>query len=212
MSALMQLPLAMPEVQVLATECRPAGPLLIPVASTRQGTYCSQGGRELHPWQGDDRPMQGRHLPMLGRPVSRAMRPQRYRCRPGEGRPTPTPRCEWDEPNRPPTQALEKGSWRNRVNSTGAAVSPQLGWGPAAVAGIRGRWVSTPVDWRQLTPREIGGIAEMALTRGPGNYVAVLSSRDPPGQVVLLARQPDRRPVTVQALLESMPAPLPATI
>jgi transposase len=212
MSALIQLPLDIPEVQVLSTECRPDGTLLLQVASPRQGTYCSQCGRESHPFHGYDRPIQLRHLPILGRPVYLEIRSKRYRCRHCEGRPTTTQRCDGYEPNSPHTQAFEKWILRNLVNSTVADVSHKSGLGPDAVEGILGRWVSTTVDWSQFTTLEILGIDEMALTRGHGNYVAVISTRDTQGQVVILAVLPDRLKVTVQALLESIPAPLKATI
>ena len=77
MPVLIQLPLAIPEVEVLSTEFRPAGALLIQVESTRQGACCSRCGREMHPLHGDDRPLQWRHLPLLERQVYLAMRPQR---------------------------------------------------------------------------------------------------------------------------------------
>ena len=78
--------------------------------------------------------------------------------------------------------------------------------------GILGRWVSTTVDWSQLTTLETLGIDEIALTRGQGNDVAVISTRDAQGQVVLLAVLPDRLKATVKMFLELIPAPLKATI
>ena len=212
MSVLIQLPLDIPEVKVLSTECRPDGTLLIQVESTRQGACCSHCGRESHHFHGYDRPLQLRHLPILERPVYLEIRPQRYRCPHCEGRPTTTQRGDWYEPNSPHTQAFEKWVLRNLVNSTGADVSHKIGWGPDAVEGILGRWVSTTVDWSQFTTLETLGIEEIALTRGHGNYVAVISTRDTQGQVVILAVLPDRLKATVKAFLESIPAPLKATI
>ena len=98
------------------------------------------------------------------------------------------------------------------MNSTVVDVSQKLGLGPDAVEGILGRWISTTVDWSLLTRLETLGIDEIALTRGHGNYVAVISARDAQGQVSILAVLPNRLKATVKAFLESIPEPLKATI
>jgi len=212
MSVMIQLPLAIPEVKVLSTECRPDGALLIQVESPRQGACCSRCGRKIHHFHGYDRPIQLRHLPILEWQVYLEIRPKRYRCPSCEGRPTTTQRCDWYEPNSRHTQAFEKWVLRCLVNSTVVDVSQKLGLGPDAVEGILGRGVSTTVDWRQFTTLETLGIDEIALTRGHGNYVAVISTRDAQGKVFILAVLPDRLKATVKVFLESMPAPLKATI
>ena len=154
MSIMIQLPLDLPEVEVLSTEFRPDGALLIKVESTRQGACCSRCGREIHHFHGYDRPIQLRHLPLLERRVYLEIRPKRYRCPSCEGRPTTTQRCDWYDPNSPHTKAFEKWVLRCLVNSTVVDVSPKIGLGPDAVEGILGRWVSTMVDWSQLTTLE----------------------------------------------------------
>ena len=212
MPTLIQLPLDIPEVEVLSTEFRPDGALLIQVESTRQRACGSRCGGETHPFHGYDRPIQLRHLPRLERRVYLEIRPKRYRCPPCEGRPTPPQRCDGYEPNSPHTQAVEKWVWRCLGNRTVADVSFKLGLRPDAVEGILGRWVSTPVDWNQFRTLETLGIDESALTRGHGNYVAVISTRDAQGQVSVLAVLPDRLKATVKTFLEAIPAPLKATI
>src|SRR5512142_2223423 len=212
MPVLIQLPLDIPEVEVLSTEFRPDGALLIRVESTRQSAYCSRCSREIHQFHGYDRPIQLRHLPLLERRVYLEIRPKRYRCPHCKGRPTTTQRCDWYDPNSPHTRAFERGVLRSLVNSTVADVSLKLGLGPDAVDGVLGRWVSTTVDWSRLTTLTTLGIDEIALTRGQGNYVAVISTRNHQGQVSMLAVLPDRLKTTVKAFLEAIPAPLKATI
>jgi len=212
MPVLIQLPLDIPDVEVLATEFRPDGALLIKVESTRQGAYCSRCGREIHHFHGYDRPIQLRHLPLLERRVYLEIRPKRYRCPSCEGRPTTTQRCDWYDPNSPHTKTFEKWVLRCLVNSTVVDVSHKLGLKPDAVEGMLGRWVATTVDWSRLTTLATLGIDEIALTRGHGNYVAVISTRDVQGHVSVLAVLPDRRKATVKAFLEAIPAPLKATI
>src|SRR5512144_1537047 len=212
MSVMIQLPLDIPEVKVLSTECRPDGALLIQVESTRQGACCSRCGRETHHFHGYDRPIQLRHLPLLERQVYLEIRPKRYRCPSCEGRPTTTQRCDWYEPNSPHTKAFEKGVLRSLVNSTVADVSHKLGLGPDAVEGMLGRWVWTTVDWSRLATLATLGIDEIALTHGQGNDVAVISTRNAQGEVSILAVLPNRLKATVQVFLESIPAALKATI
>lgn len=148
----------------------------------------------------------------MERRVYRDIRPKRSRCPHGAGRPTPTQRCDWYDPNRPHTKAFEKGVLRGRVNSTVVDVSQQLGRGPDAVEGILGRWVATTVDWNPVTTRETLGLDEIALPRGHGNYVAVISPPDTQGQGSVVAVLPERRTATVKGFLEARPAPLKATI
>ena len=212
MSVMIQLPLDIPDIKVLSTECRPDGALLIKVESTRQGACCSRCGRDIHHCHGYDRPLQLHHLSILEWRVYLEIRPKRYRCPHWEGRPTTTQRCDWYEPNSPQTKAFEKWVLCCLVNSTVVDVSQKLGLGPDAVEGILGRWVSTTVDWSQFTTLETLGVDEIALTRGHGNYVAVISTRDAQGQVFILAVLPDRLKATVKAFLESIPAALKATI
>ena len=151
----------------------------------------------------------------MERRVYLEIRPKRYRCPHCEGRPTPTQRCDWYDPNSPHTKAFEKGVLRCLVNSTVVDVSQKLGLGPDAVDGILGRWVSTTVEWSRLPTLETLGIDEIALTRGHGNYVAVISTRDAQGQIAVLAVLavlPDRLKATVKGFLEAIPAALKATI
>ncbi|MFO1434313.1 MAG: transposase family protein [Candidatus Competibacteraceae bacterium] len=188
MSVMIQLPLDIPEVKVLSTECQPDGALLIKVESTRQGTCCSRCGREIHQFHGYDRPIQLRHLPILERRVYLEIRPKRYRCPACEGRPTTTQRCDRYEPNRLHTQAFEKWVLRCLVNSTVVDVSQKLGLGPDAVEGILGRWLSTTVDWSQFTTLETLGIDEIALTAGARQLCGGDQHPQCPGEGIYLSR------------------------
>ncbi|HJW31250.1 MAG TPA: hypothetical protein VJ508_18610, partial [Saprospiraceae bacterium] len=69
MPVLIQLPVDIPEVEVVSTEFRPDGALLIRLESTRQSACCSRCGGEIHQFHGYDRPIQLRHLPLLERCV-----------------------------------------------------------------------------------------------------------------------------------------------
>ncbi len=101
------------------------------------------------------------------------------------------------------------------VNTTVKDTSRKLGLGKDAVESIVARWISPEVDWSRFTRLKRIGIDEIALTRGYGNFVAVISTRDEAGQVsvvLVLAVLPDRLEGTVRAFLESIPEVLKATV
>lgn len=68
--------------------------------------------------------------------------------------------------------------------------------------------LSTEVDWQQVKPFSVLGIDEIALTKGQGDYVAVLTARRENGEVEPLAVLVDRKKETVRACLETIPKPL----
>ena len=57
MSAMIQFPLDLPDVEVLKTELSAKGHLVITVESTREGTRCRRCGQEIKESHGHDRPL-----------------------------------------------------------------------------------------------------------------------------------------------------------
>jgi transposase len=123
MSAMIQFPLDLPDVEVLKTELTAKGQLVITVESTLEGTRCRRCGQEIREPHGHDRPLRLRHLPVLERPVTIEIRSKRYRCPFCSDHPTTTQRCSGYEPNSPHTRAFEQHALRSLINST---VSPSL--------------------------------------------------------------------------------------
>ncbi len=79
MPTLIQLPLDLPDVEVLSTESRADGALLIRVDSTLKTTCCRVCGREIDRFHGHDKAIDLRHLPILDREVYIRIEPKRYR-------------------------------------------------------------------------------------------------------------------------------------
>ena len=206
------LPLDLPDVRVLATPVLQDATLLIEVESTLGTAQCHCCGREIDRFHGFDRPIRLRHLPVFGREVLIEIRPKRYRCPSCEGGPTRTQRCAWYEPNRPHTRAFEQAVLKRLVHSTVADIHRQCQVGVKAVEGIIHHHVAPAVDWSAFTALDTLGIAEVALLKGHGDYVAVIWARDAEGHNHVLAVLPDRLQATVQAFLKSIPAPLKATV
>ena len=76
MSAMIQFPLDLPDVEVLKTELTAKGHLVITVESTLEGTRCRRCGQEIKESHGHDRPLRLRHLPVLERPDNNRDSPQ----------------------------------------------------------------------------------------------------------------------------------------
>ncbi len=64
-----QLPFDLPDVEVLSTEARADGALIIRVESTLKTTRCRVCGREIDRLHGHDKAIELRHLPILDREV-----------------------------------------------------------------------------------------------------------------------------------------------
>jgi transposase len=212
MSAMIQFPLDLPDVEVLKTELTAKGHLVITVESTLEGTRCRRCGQEIKEPHGHDRPLRLRHLPILERPVYIEIRPKRYRCPYCSDHPTTTQRCSWYEPNSPHTRAFEEQVLRNLINSTVSDASPKLGLTAEAVEGILDRHVAQRVDWASVEALEVLGMDEIALTKGHRDFVTIVSARSPNGVLSVLAVLPDRCKETVKQFLASIPKRLQATV
>ena len=212
MSAMIQIPLNLPNVKVLSAELRAEGGWLIKVESTLEGTRCHRCGREIGRFHGFDQPIRLRHLPILEQRVYLELHPKRYRCEHCTGGPTTTQRCAWYQPNSPHTQAFDRWLLKCLINSTVQDVSTKLEVGTGAVMGALSRWVDTEVDWDRFQRLETLGIDEIALRKGHDDFVSVVSHRDAQGEVVVLAILPDRLKATVKAFLERIPASLKASL
>ena len=69
MPTMIQLPLDRPEVEVLSTESRSDGALILRVESTLKSTRCRVCGREIKRFRGHDKAIELHHLPILDRQV-----------------------------------------------------------------------------------------------------------------------------------------------
>ena len=212
MSAMIQFPLDLPDVEVLKTELTTAGHLVITVECTLEGTQCRRCGREIREPHGHDRPLRLRHLPVLERPVYIEIRPKRYRCPYCSDHPTTTQRCSWYEPPSLHTRAFEQHALRSLINSTVTDVSRKLGLTAEAVEGILNRQVAQAVDWASLKALGVLGLDEIALRKGHRNFVTIVSAWPPGGELTVLAVLPDRCKETVKSFLASIPERLKATI
>ncbi len=108
-SALVTIPLDLPDVGVLKTEINEEGEIIITVESTLAGTTCKHCGKKIEDFHQHDEWITVRHFPILGRSTYIRMRPKRYNCpdcahRKGKKKVTPTQQLWWHQAKSPHTR------------------------------------------------------------------------------------------------------------
>ena len=210
--ATIEIPLDLPDVRVIASTITRSRELIIEVESTLTTATCRNCGKTISSFYGYSRPIRLRHLPSLGLVVYIEIRPKRFRCPDCDDHPTTTQRLSWYEPKALHTKAYEQHLLLQLINSTIADVCRKEDLTPDALEAIVNRWLSTEVDWQQVKPFSVLGIDEIALTKGHGDYVAVLTARRENGDVEPLAVLADRKKETVLSWLAAIPKPLQCLI
>jgi transposase len=212
MSATFQIPLDIPDVQLLSSRSGEDGEFILEVESSLNSTTCRRCGREITAFHGYDQPIRLRHLPVFGRDVWIEIRPKRYRCPDCDDHPTTTQRLSWHDPRSPHTKAFDAWLVSMLGNSTVSDVSRRCHVGHDAVDGAVDRCVGTTVDWTHYTQLYTLGIDEIALKKGHKDFVAIITTLDKHDQACVLAILPDRLKETVVTFLNGIPPHLKATV
>ncbi len=216
-SALVTIPLDLPDVRVLKTEINEEGEIIISVESTLAGTTCKHCGKKIEDFHQHDEWITVRHFPILGRSTYIRMRPKRYNCPgcahgKGKKKVTTTQQLSWHQAKSPHTRPYEEYILVQLINSTMTDVSLKEGLGYDEVEGIVERNISTKVDWQELERLDELGIDEIAAKKGHRNYVVIISARLKDGSLKILTVLPNRKKKTVKKFLRSMPKRLVETI
>jgi transposase len=140
----------------------------------------------------------------LGQRLYIRLRPKRYECPNCNGK-TTTQKLDWYEEKSPHTKAYDRYLMLQLVNSTVEDVSRKEEVGYDAVEGTLGRCVQTSVDWNQFTELGIIGIDEIAMKKGHRDFVAIITTQQSDGRVVLLGVLADRQKDTVRQFFERIP-------
>ena len=205
------IPLDIPDVRVLQTSLSERGEIIIPLAgiitleSTKAGTRCRQCGKWITKLHGRDEWVRIRHLPAFGRLTYLRYRPHRYPCQDCEGHPTTTQGLEWHDGNSPQSFAYDNPILLQWVNSTVEDVSIKEGLSYASVAGTLERRIESSVDWSILAEIEILGLDEIALRKGQGHYVTLVTGRFRDGEIVILGVLPGHEKAVLVEYLRLIP-------
>ena len=208
---LLTFPLDIPEVEVLHIEINQHGDYIVTVESTRNSALCQTCGAQITKFTGHGREIELRHLPILGHRVYIRLRPKHYACPKCQGK-TTTQRLDWYEIKSPHTKAYDRHLMLQLVNSTVEDVRRKEQVGYDAVEGAIVRCVASSVNWDEFTELQTIGVDEIALRKGHGNFVAIITTQQADGRVALLGVLADRQKETVRQFFESIPARLYPTL
>ncbi len=79
------------------------------------------------------------------------------------------------------------------------------------VAGVLERRIETKVDWTTIAEIEILGLDEIALRKGQGNYVTLVTGQFRDGEIVILGVLPGHEKAVVVEYLRLIPRQNPAS-
>jgi len=206
------IPLDLPNVRVLQTALGERGELIITIESVKDGTRCRKCGRWIQKLHGCDEWVTIRHLPAFGRPTYLRYRPKRYQCRDCKGEPTTTQELDWHDANSPHSFAYDNHVLLQLVHSTVEDVSVKEGLPYESVAGALERRIDQRVDWTRIANLETLGLDEIALRKGRGHYVTLVTGRLADGEIVLLGILRGHEKAEVVEFLRSIPPRLLQTV
>ena len=204
------IPLDISDIKILKTEINSQGELVITIESTKPDTRCQRCGRSITKFHGHDEWVTIRYLPVFGRPSYLRYRPRRYYC--GDCEVTTTQRVDWHEPNSPHTMAYDDHVMLQLVNATIQDVSLKEKLTYDRVLGVLERRVNRKVDWGQYDCLNVLGLDEIALKKGHGDYVVIVTARLTDQRLVILGVLENREKETVIEFLRSIPLRLLITI
>ena len=206
------IPLDIADVRVLQTSLGERGEIIITIESSKVGVQCRKCGKWITKLHGREEWVTIRHLPALGRPSYLRYRPNRYQCQDCEGHPTTTQRLAWHDSNSPHSFAYDNYILLHLVNSTVEDVSLKEGLCYESVAGALERRIEASVDWTLIADIEILGLDEIALKKGQGTYVTLITGRFRDGELVILGVLPGHEKAVVVEFLRLIPQRILQTV
>jgi transposase len=204
------IPLDIPDVKVLKTEFTKEGELIITVESTKAETRCRRCGREIRKIHGYEQWVEIRYLPVFERNSYLRYQPKRYYCKDCDA--TTTQEVDWHEPNSPHSRAYDDHLLLQLVNATIEDVSIKAKVSYDRVLGVLERRIDDRIDWGQYENIGVLGIDEIALKKGHGDFVVIVTARLSAQRLVILGVLENREKDTVIAFLRSIPLRLLKTI
>ena len=129
-----------------------------------------------------------------------------------EDHPTTTQRLEWRDGNSPQSKVYDDHLLLQLVNSTVEDVSVKESVAYDCVLGALERRIDASVDWGRYAVLGVIGLDEIALKKGHGNFVVIVTARLVDGRLVILAVLPNREKDSVVEFLRSIPQRLKQSI
>jgi transposase len=206
-----QIPLDIPDVEILKVEQNQSKDFIITVKSTKKSCRCRKCGNEATKVYCNAETILLRHLPILGHEVYIKIVPVRYQCEYCDDKTTTTEQASWYTRRSKFTKAYEEYLMKMLINSTLTDVSRKEDVTYDDIEGVLNRTIENKVDWGKFDKITILGLDEISLKKGHKDFVVIVSAQIQ-GIIKILSILPDRLKETVKTFINSIPDHLKATI
>ena len=207
----LQIPLDIPDVEILRVEQNQSEAFIITVKSTKKSCQCRKCGNEATKVYSNAETIILRHLPILGHEVYIKIIPVRYQCEYCDDKTTTTEQATWYNRRSKFTKAYEEYLMKMLINSTLQDVAHKENVTPDAVEGVLKRQIETKVNWDEFDKIPTLGLDEIALKKGHKDFVVIVTAQID-GQIKILSILADRLKETVKTFINSIPEHLKKTI
>jgi hypothetical protein len=119
---------------------------------------------------------------------------------------------DWHEGNCPHSYVYDNHVWLQLVHSTVEDVSVKEGLHYESVAGVLERRMDKRVDLTLIANLQTLGLDEIALRKGRGHYVTLVTGRLADGEIMLLGVLPGHEKAEMVEFLRSIPPRLLQTV
>ena len=185
--------------------------ITIRIESTETGTHCKHCDKYITKVHSLNKIIILNHLPAFGNPVYIEFQPIRFQCSDCNGCPTTTQKPSWYQSAGHCTQPYAEYILNQLVNSTIEDVAKQENITYKKVIGIINKNIPNKVDWSKVKEIQYLGIDEIALKKGHKDFVVIISTKIN-GKAVVLGVLKNRKKVTVNNFLSSIPKNLQVTV
>lgn len=206
-----QIPLDIPDVEILKVEQNQSEDFIITVKSTKKSCRCYKCGNEATKVYSNAETILLRHLPILGHEVYIRIIPVRYQCEYCNDKTTTTEQASWYNRRSKFTKAYEEYLIKMLINSTLTDVSRKENVTTDDMEGVLNRQIERKANWNEFDKITILGLDEIALKKGHKDFVVIVSAQIN-GQIKILSILPDRLKETVKTFIDSIPEHLKLTI
>jgi transposase len=197
------IPLDITSLEITAQSTDKQGNIILDVVSKKTYSLCHKCGKPATKRNGIAPVRLIQHLSILDTKVYLRIAPVRYFCEYCDDHPTTTEQYDWCDRNASTTKGLDDYIMRCLINSTIEDVSKKENIGQRVINGVLDRQVAKTVDWNKVDSLETIGIDEIAIKKGHGSYMTIISAKSKDNYSRVIAVLGGREKDTVKTFLGS---------
>jgi transposase len=176
----------------------------IHVASTATSATCEKCNKRITKSHGQCKETIIEHIPILEEQVFIHVKWPRFVCTDCDDGPTTSFHPDWLNETGNMTKGYERFCLKTLINSTIKDTAIKLCSTEEKIQGIVNRNIVTKVDWTKLNPTKIG-IDEIAIKKGHGHYLTIISDISIPKKASIIAVLDGRKKNDVVPFLKTIP-------